>query len=56
MKTKLRVRRTIEANDVEEATPQASEVRNMKNARRYVKDGSGLCHVFLVSMQCKPST
>jgi len=31
------------------AKPHASDVRNRKNDRRYVKDGSGLCQVFLVS-------
>ena len=31
------------------AKPHASDVRSRKNDRRYVKDGSGLCHVFLVS-------
>lgn len=34
MKTKLRVRRTIEANEVEDASPQARDVRNMKKERR----------------------
>lgn len=31
------------------ARPQARAVRRRKNERRYVKDGSGRCHVFLVS-------
>lgn len=32
------------------ARPQARAVRRRKNERRYVKDGSGRCHVFLVSV------
>ena len=32
------------------ATPQARPVRSMKKERRYVKDGSGRCHVFFVSI------
>ena len=37
-----------------EATPHARPVRSMKKERRYVKDGSGRCHVFLVSAGAEP--
>ena len=32
--------------------PQASPVRNMKNEKSKVKEGSGRCQVFLVSDKC----
>jgi hypothetical protein len=47
---KRRERRTIEPNDGAYARPQARAVRRRKNERRYVKDGSGRCHVFFVSI------
>lgn len=41
--------RRIEPNRGEYARPQANAVNSRKNESRYVNDGSGLCHVFLVS-------
>lgn len=42
-------RRTMAPKEGVYARPQARAVRRRKNERRYVKDGSGRCHVFLVS-------
>jgi hypothetical protein len=41
--------RTIEPKLGEYASPQARAVKRRKKERRYVKEGSGRCHVFLVS-------
>ena len=48
-KTKRRVKRTAAPADLVYAIPQAMPVRSMKKERRYVKEGSGRCQVFLVS-------
>ena len=45
----ISVRRTVAATVLVDAMPQARPVRSMKKERRYVKDGSGRCQVFLVS-------
>lgn len=47
--TKRSDRRTMAPKEGVYARPQARAVRRRKNERRYVKDGSGRCHVFLVS-------
>lgn len=47
--TKRRESRIMAPNEGVYARPQANAVRRRKNERRYVKDGSGRCHVFLVS-------
>ena len=48
-KTKMSVSRTMPAAEYVVATLHATPVRSMNKERRYVKDGSGRCHVFLVS-------
>lgn len=48
--TNRNVRRMIAPKPGVYARPQANAVRRRKKERRYVKDGSGRCHVFLVSV------
>jgi hypothetical protein len=48
-KMKRSERRIMEPKEWVYARPQANAVRRRKKERRYVKDGSGRCHVFFVS-------
>jgi hypothetical protein len=52
----MRASLTTDANDGVYAKDQAKEVRRRKKERRYVKDGSGRCHVFLVSVNLLDGT
>ena len=48
---KKKERRKMEPNEGVYARPQASAVSKRKKESRCVKDGSGRCHVFLVSAE-----
>ena len=48
---KKKERRKMEPNEGVYARPQASAVSKRKKERRCVNDGSGRCHVFLVSVE-----
>ena len=52
-KMKSRDRRTIAPKDGAYARPHARAVRSKKKESRYVKEGSGRCQVFLVSVKIK---
>lgn len=47
---KKKERRKMDPKEGVYARPHASAVRRRKNERRWVNDGSGRCHVFLVSV------
>jgi len=48
-KTNIKASLTTDATDGVYANDQANDVRSRKKDRRYVNEGSGRCHVFLVS-------